>query len=167
MFSIACELYKYICCLYFRKPVIDVARKKVPHVHWGRSFSPLLWILQMGDGFQGGFVPLWSENLLWPLEALIMALLTFESRGVRLVLFEPAEKSCTKQIPGRESHVEGCTSRNFLKWDILAPLTITLSPPASPFSVLSQHWWALEGGRRCCPQRTQTYRTKQTTAAPS
>ena len=27
-----------------------------------------------------------------------MALLTFESRGVRLVLFEPAEKSCTKQI---------------------------------------------------------------------
>ena len=27
-----------------------------------------------------------------------MALLTFESRGVRLVLFEPAEKSCTEQI---------------------------------------------------------------------
>ena len=59
--------------------------------------------------------------------------------------------------------------RNFLKWDILAPLTLTftLLPPASPFSALSQHWWALEGGRRCSPQRTQTHRTKQTTAVAS
>ena len=54
---------------------------------------------------------------------------------------------------------------NGISWPIT--LSLTLSPLASPFSVPSQHWWALEGGRRCSPQRTQTYRTKQTTAAAS
>ena len=76
--------------------------------------------------------------------ALFMALLTFESRGVRLVLFEPAEKSCTKQIHLQaENHTWKVALLGiFLKWDILAPLTLTFtfSPPASPFSVLSQHW---------------------------
>ena len=54
-----------------------------------------------------------------------MALLTFESRGVRLVLFEPAEKSCTKQIPGRESHVKVALLGIFLN-GISWPLSLSL-----------------------------------------